>query len=173
MASNRILEGYCSHGVKVIRRGMRHLRNGRCVRKGARLRDRRRLRLCPRLRLRLRLRRCRSSLQRRASRPRSGRGRGRWRHRTDCFGRVQADLGGSRAPRLCPTTLAAAAAARAAAARVTRAAVCRRACAVLFAEVESATCRLNEQRQAAGSSNPAWPSPSNPGQPWTWPQPSP
>ena len=65
MASNRILEGYCSHGVKVIRRGMRHLRNGRCVRKGARLRDRRRLRLCPRLRLRLR--RCRSSLQRRAS----------------------------------------------------------------------------------------------------------
>ena len=32
--------------------------------------------------------------------------------------------------------------------------------ASLFAEVESATCRLNEQRQAAGSSNPAWPSPS-------------
>jgi hypothetical protein len=32
--------------------------------------------------------------------------------------------------------------------------------AALFAEVESATCRLNEQRQAAGSSNPAWPSPS-------------
>ena len=88
-------------------------------------------------------------------------------------GRVQADLGGSRAPQPCPTTLAAAAAARAAAARVTRAAVCRRACAVAAAEVESATCRLNEQRQAAGSSNPAWPSPSNPGQPWTWPQPSP
>ena len=45
--------------------------------------------------------------------------------------------------------------------------------ASLFAEVESATCRLNEQRQAAGSSKPAWPSPSSPGQPWTWPQPSP
>ena len=34
--------------------------------------------------------------------------------------------------------------------------------ASLFAEVESATCRLNEQRQAAGSSNPAWPSTPSP-----------
>ena len=54
--------------------------------------------------------------------PRAVAGFGRSRAGLRASGWVQVDLGGSRAPRPCPTTLAAAAAAR-----VTRAAVCRRA----------------------------------------------
>jgi hypothetical protein len=70
--------------------------------------------------------------------------------------RAQVDRGGARAPRPCPTALAAAAAARAghaaAVARVTRAAVCRRACAVdAVRQAEEAPLGSERWRRAAGA----------------------